>query len=349
MKINSSIDSNAVAIDVRNFGALPPHLTRDWMVGLAAAKNSKLKHPAKAIIELINSCNLDCPMCRVGQFGVNFDRIMPFADFQKVISQINGLQTVRLNGLGESTLVPELEKYLDYLFAQKIKVELITNGSGKVEIYKKILDNGGSVIISWDAAEPQLFEKLRRPAKWEIFVNKIKDLTNAAGDRAENIALLFTLQKENIRQLPLLVPQSSDWRIRKIIVNAVKDNGCGKQGAEIQEMISNIFRQAGEEALKHGIKLFLPAQVWGNKIQCENSYRTNSEGCKIPWKEVVIRWNGDVQPCNMFNPYVYGNIHLNSFDNIWNNLFADLFREMSNIAKKHPYCNDCVYFDEGYN
>lgn len=225
MDINSRIDSNAIALDSRNFGALPPHLAKEWMVSLASTKKSKLKHPSKAIIEIINSCNLDCPMCRVGQFGLNLNRVMPLERFKDIISQIRGLDSVRLNGLGESTLVPNFDKYLDFLIEKKLRIELITNGSGSLKNYRKILDNDGFVIISWDAAEKELFEKLRRPAKWEIFVKKIEDLVAGLPDASRSkISLLFTLQYENLDQLSKLVLKCSEWKINRLIVNAVKDS-----------------------------------------------------------------------------------------------------------------------------
>jgi radical SAM protein with 4Fe4S-binding SPASM domain len=287
-------------------------------------------------------------MCRVGQYGLNLDRIMPLEEFEKIISQINGLKTVRLNGLGESTLVPNFDKYLDCLIEKKLKIELITNGSGKLEDYKKILKNDGFVIISWDAAEKEIFEKLRRPAKWETFVKKIKDLTfDLSHSELKKTALLFTLQESNIGQLSKLVLKCKKWQIASIIVNVVKDNGIEWTRRKMSE-IENEFILANKLATKNGISLFLPSQVFGYKMTIVGAFSTSSEKCEMPWKEVVIRWNGDVQACNMFNPYVYGNVRLNSFDDIWNNLFASLFRKMINTSKKHPYCVNCVYFKEAY-
>jgi radical SAM protein with 4Fe4S-binding SPASM domain len=68
----------------------------------------------------------------------------------------------------------------------------------------------------------------------------------------------------------------------------------------------------------------------------------------MPWEEAVLRWNGDVQVCNMFNPYIYGNIKLNSFKNIWNNAYAQTFRKNVNGDFKHPYCKDCAYMRDAY-
>jgi radical SAM protein with 4Fe4S-binding SPASM domain len=349
MKINTHIDSNALALDIRNFGLLPPHLTTDWMIGLTTVEESKLPHPTKAIIEIINSCNLDCPMCRVGQYGINYNRILPLNDFKNILSQIVGLKTVRLNGLGESTLIPNFEEYLDFLFENNLSVELITNGSGNTDEYKKILRNNGSVIISWDAAEAEIFEKLRRPAKWKEYVNNILRLTqDISNAELNNISFLFTIQKQNINQLSKLVQRSLDWKIKNVIVNVVKDNQSEWSKLRISE-IETEFVLANEFAKQNSTNLFLPSQIFGNKIFAENTYQTNHDGCKMPWKEVVVRWNGDIQVCNMFNPFIYGNIHLNTFNEIWNNLFANLFRKMINTDKKHPYCTNCVYFEEAYN
>lgn len=348
MNINSKIDSNAVALDSRNFGTLPTSLSKEWMLALASTEKSNLAYPSKAIIEIINSCNLDCPMCRVGQYGINLKRVMSFDDFVKNISQIDGLKTVRLNGLGESTLVPDFHKYIDYLLKNNFRVELITNGAGQVGIYKKILNNSGRVIISWDAAEKELFEKLRRPTNWEVFVDKIKAITTDLSDSDKNnVSLLFTIQELNINQLSKLVLKCIDWGIPNIIVNAVKDNNNAWTKNKISEIEAEFIR-ASKIALKNKINLFLPSQIFGERLNVTSSIPTNCDNCAMPWREVVIRWNGDVQVCNMFNPYIYGNLYLNSFYDIWNNLFASLFRKMVNTDKKHPYCADCVYFDEAY-
>jgi radical SAM protein with 4Fe4S-binding SPASM domain len=70
--------------------------------------------------------------------------------------------------------------------------------------------------------------------------------------------------------------------------------------------------------------------------------------CTAPWDEAVVRWNGDVQPCNMFNPYTYGNIHRHTFEEIWSNSFADVFRQKINGEDRHPYCVGCVYMPTAY-
>jgi radical SAM protein with 4Fe4S-binding SPASM domain len=92
----------------------------------------------------------------------------------------------------------------------------------------------------------------------------------------------------------------------------------------------------------------LPDQIGGCCFDDLETLKTSSSLCQMPWEEAVIRWNGDVQVCNMFNPYTYGNIYLNSFKNIWNGAFAQVFRNNMNTDFRHPYCRDCVYMGDAY-
>lgn len=349
MKINSRTDSNAVALDMRNFGYLPEDLAHEWMINLISIKKGSLSHPTKAIIELLNSCNLDCPMCRVGQYGINMERVLSVEDFSNIIDQIEGLETVRLNGLGESTLLPNFDDYLNLLFKKQIAVELISNGSGKLDYYNRILENNGTVIVSWDAAEKELFEVLRRPAIWEFYTQQLKSIANysLSINTVKNVYLLFTLQKQNIDQLEKLVKRCVEWGLNNIIVNVVKLPSMNWIDVSL-EKIEREFIKAYTLASDEGINLYLPNTINGKILDEVIGHKTCSSGCSMPWKEVVIRWNGDVQVCNMFNPYTYGNIFLNSFQTIWNNLFASLFRKMINTENKHSYCRDCVYFEEPY-
>jgi len=238
---------------------------------------------------------------------------------------------------------------LNFLFEKQIKVEIITNGSGRNEIYKDILKHSGSVIFSWDAAEKELFEKLRSRAKWDVLVDKIKKINDdmkKSGNK--RISFLFTLQKENVGHLSKIVGVSHDLGVDKIILNVVKDDDFHWMDDEVIEKIKKDLDHAVELAKKYGIELLYPTVRLDNKIIFHGKFNSCQDFCSMSWSEVVIRWNGDIQPCNMFNPYVYGNVFLNSFDDIWNGLFVMLFRKMINTNRRHPYCRNCVYFEEAY-
>ncbi|MBD3215110.1 MAG: SPASM domain-containing protein [Candidatus Lokiarchaeota archaeon] len=71
--------------------------------------------------------------------------------------------------------------------------------------------------------------------------------------------------------------------------------------------------------------------------------KTCQKFCQNPWEEVYIRYNGDLTPCNMLNPYIYGNLNNSDFVDLWTGLNAELFRKFLNSENRHQYCQDCYY------
>lgn len=350
MHENITPDSNAVALAMRNFGVLPPELGVRWMRQLPGIKTERVPLPEKVIIEIANTCNLDCPMCRVGRYGVNLSRVLEPDRFIAVLDQLQGIKIVRLNGLGESTLLPGFPVYLDALFQRQISIELITNGTADPAVVFPILERGGVILLSWDAAEAGLFETLRRPARWKPMTEKLQELARmaATAGASERLSLLFTLQNGNIGQLAPLVTCCSKWGIRNILVNVVKLTHM-HWADEQADAIQADFNEAASLAAVHGIKLLLPAEINGRSVSAAGTVATSAQHCRMPWEEAVIRWNGDVQVCNMFNPYTYGNLFLNDFRTIWENAFAGLFRKMINTEERHAYCKNCVYMKDAYD
>lgn len=350
MKFDYNIETNAITLSMRNFGALPKEIQKEWMMSFYKSSNStSIELPTKLILEIANTCNLDCPMCRVGRYGVNLSRVMSLKTLKDIITQIPSLKSIRLNGLGESTVLPNFSEYIDLIERNNISVELITNGTGKIDDYKKIINNNGIIIFSIDAVEKKLFETLRRPAKLNDFIAVLENLSSYSSeiDKSDRIFLLFTLQSSNIKELSKLVILAKKIGLNNIIVNVVKlDNNTFLSTKFKQIKIE--FKKALKISEQEKISLMLPSHIDNRDVEIDKSLKTSSEHCNMPWEETVIRWNGDVQICNMFNPYTTGNIFINEFKDIWNNAFSNLFRKQINTECKHPYCDGCVYIKNAY-
>ena len=63
------------------------------------------------------------------------------------------------------------------------------------------------------------------------------------------------------------------------------------------------------------------------------------EVCPKIKKELCVLYNGDITPCNMFNPYVYGNIHNESIEEI---LGGEKRKWFEKNHKSYYYCNNCA-------
>jgi hypothetical protein len=152
-------EGGAFALALRNLDPLPDEARERWASAIVhGAARSSSALPERLIVELLNSCNLDCPMCRVGEFGVDLDRRMPFELFCRLADQLfDHVREVRLNGLGETTLLPDLDRYLDVLEQHDVPIELITNGTGTLAIYERLVASGGT----WSSPARRVTRSLR--------------------------------------------------------------------------------------------------------------------------------------------------------------------------------------------
>ncbi len=341
-------DATAFALERRNFDFLPDDQAASWRREFLATKRIRVAGPQKLIVELLNSCNLDCPMCRVGQHGINLSRAMPLQVFERVIAALPSVQAVRLNGLGESTLLPDFRDYVAALRRAELAIELITNASGPLAAYGDILSAGGHVLVSWDAAQPVIFEQLRRPARWTDYVERLGNIAATATEsRAGRCSLIFTQQKRNIGELAGVVALAGRLGITAVQINVAKTPSMHWATSNWESLMRDMAL-AARNADRLGVALYIPNQIAGINLDLTPQHQTAGRGCGAPWEEVVVRWNGDVQTCNMFNPFTYGNIHRDALGEIWDNHFASLFRAKLNGADRHPYCRDCSYMPSAY-
>jgi len=343
-------EASAFALAQRNFDLIPAERRDAWFDAFRRARRASLPLPERVIVELANTCNLDCPMCRVGAHGVNLDRVMSLEDLERVATALfPTAREVRLNGLGESTLIPGFDRYLDVIGRHDVSLELITNGTGEVQIYNRLVGRGATLLYSWDAATPSRFEALRRGARWGAVEQTVRRVAEHAHGlrRAGLLHLLFTLQPVNRDDLPGVVALARELGVPSVLVNVAKlSDPSWARG--LRQEIEAAFRAAQTQAEASGVRLFLPDQVAGVPLTGRGGMRTSAAGCDRPWKEVVIRWDLNVQVCNMFNPYTTGNLRLRPFPDIWEGAFAQAFRDNLNGPARHPYCEGCAYIGAVY-
>ena len=342
--------ANFLELIERNSHPLPKELQTYWKGEMSSRPRSQFPYPKRLILEVANTCNLDCPMCRVGQYGVNPDRFMSRELFDDIAESLfPSLHEVRLNGLGEGTLLPWFDDCVQQVKESKIQGELITNLTCDQATIETLLEAGFVNLVSWDATDSKLFELLRKPARFNEQVTKLKYLGSRAKELGEssNQHLIFTLQKANINELSGMIELANKCSIPSLIVNVIKLDNEAWIANHIDQLKASI-KAAEKRARELDVNLFLPDHLANEPIESEYAKPCSDSGCRRPWEEVVIRWNGDITVCNMFNPFIYGNWSSHGFDRSWNGSLAETFRKMINTDSRHPYCDGCYYITDVY-
>lgn len=308
-------------------------------------ENQNYYFPEKILLELTNNCNLNCIMCGIGKNGYDPSRNISIDLLKSLCNEIL-LKTslIRINGLGESTIIPHFLDYFDLICELPTRLEIVTNLTiQKKEIWNKMIEKQTNFLISCDSANPSKFESIRRGSKFERFIKNLKFIGENVSDPLQ-AQIIFTLMEQNIDDLTGVIEMASLYNLGGVIVNVVKENHNPSNWIATEiDRINNIFSKSYNLANMSGINLKLPDHLGNTIINEEISNPTCKTCCDNPWNEVYIRYNGDLTVCNMLNPYIYGNCKNYSFKKIWNGLNVFMFRKFVNTNFRHYYCRDCYY------
>jgi radical SAM protein with 4Fe4S-binding SPASM domain len=305
--------------------------------------------PDKVLIELTNNCNLNCVMCGVGAHGYDPSRTMDISRFENLIQMLGSkASSIRLNGLGESTVIPDFQLYLDVVRDCNSKLELVTNlAFENQDIVRRLLEMDFLIFISCDSTDDHRLSRIRRGIDLEAFTQNLEVVSDFIQERQErhlDSQIIMTLMKSNFHELPDMIDFAARYNIGGVIANMVKGDGGDWKVKRLQEL-KDVFRRAHARAERNGILLKVPDQIEGIPLAETYVSKSNTSECTTNEKEIFIRYNGDVCPCNMMNPYIYGNVGRSSVDEILNGINARVFHYLTTTGSRHPYCVNCYYME----
>jgi len=320
-----------------------------WWNKFLELENSGIKKsyafPKKILLELTNNCNLNCIMCGIGKNGYDSSRNLSldllYSLSEKIFPEVD---LIRLNGLGESTIIPNFLEYLSIISELPAQLEIVTNLTHtNNKIWEKLIKCNTNFLISCDSSSASLFESIRRGANFKNFIANLGYIGKNISDPLQG-QIIFTLMECNIREISNVVKLAANMGLGGVIVNVIKTNS-NKNNWMLQnyEEIIKEFQNAYQLAESNNLILKLPDHMEHLPINKNISNPSCQFHCNNPWEEVYIRYNGDLTVCNMLNPYIYGNCQNYSFEKIWNGLNAELFRNFVNTIYRHYYCKDCYY------
>ncbi len=167
--------------------------------------------PSKLFVETTTRCNLKCQMC-VKHTG---DSDIPEGDlametFMALEPALPHAEALVLNGIGESLLHPELDKFIRR--AKKLMpagswVGFQSNGLLLDEVRAHELVEAGldRICLSLDAICPDTFRKIREGGEVEDLVQAFSALRKAREQRVNSslkVGVEFVVMRDNIHQLP---------------------------------------------------------------------------------------------------------------------------------------------------
>jgi MoaA/NifB/PqqE/SkfB family radical SAM enzyme len=290
-------------------------------------------------IELTTRCPLRCPLCVRAEAAGLRQADMPLERIEKLLPSLPHVETVVLEGWGESLLHPDLAEIIRRIRGAGPEVGFVTSGLGLTERRAAELVAAGVdfVGLSLAGATEQTHGRLRPPSR-------LSDVLAAArwfregGERLKagrpRLHFVYLLAKDNLAELPLLPELAAGAGVTELVlIHLIQISGpaqeaqrafaCGPAEEDHQPLLDETARIAR----RLGIRLRRPPLRSSAVAVCSED----------PLRNLYVSVGGEVAPCVFLYPPVaspfpkifcgrpvlqemvsFGNLFQEDFDRIWN-------------------------------
>jgi radical SAM protein with 4Fe4S-binding SPASM domain len=325
---------------------------------------------------------MNCRMCgrAVHKITKEDQGFMKRSVFDKITELFTPGGTLALFGRGETLLHPDFIYFLKTAKKRGMKVSFNTNGKAmNEEIARTMVEYGqDSITFSCSAGTRETYEAIHRGGKWDRLwsniemLSEIKKLRGSGRQGPPVIYLEFVSQKDNIKELPLLVQRAMERDLNGVLVidmvaNSPELEEQRMNTPEMLPMAEKYYAQAIDvlDSLKNKLnpafdlrlpslynkltKKFMDRSEVGTfkELNLELEQKTGcgrgNKMCLEPWQTFYARFNGMIAPCVITNRNL-GDLNKQGALEIWNGPEYQKFRSRMRSESKPFECLRCHLF-----
>lgn len=269
--------------------------------------------PVSLIIENTGRCNLQCPMCPrelTDYPPKDFD----FGVFKRIIDEVkHASELVFPWGLGEPLLNPDVFRMIRYCKDAGLCTVLSTNATLLDEERSRLLIESGldHLILAFDGATPEVYEKYRKNANFEKVRRNILRFLEIKKEMEAEVFVVLQMVRlpDNEHQVAAFHRM---WDIEGVDEIRIKED---------ETVIPGVARP---ERQAHDRRRHPCYQLWQGPIH--------------------INYDGDLRPCcHSYAAPAIGNVREHSVYELWNSPAMVRWREahLQGRLDEYPYCRDC--------
>jgi MoaA/NifB/PqqE/SkfB family radical SAM enzyme len=310
-------------------------------------------------IELTTRCPLRCKMCiRTESPDWQYQDI-PLEDFKKLLPYLKDVETVVLEGWGESLLHKDLSQCIRLVKKEGPQVGFVTSGMGLTESrVAELIDAGLDFVgFSISGTTPETHDAIRVNSHLLQLFNVIRlfhEEKKRLGLLRPKMHLVFLMVKDNILEVPSVPLFAQEAGIQEVVltnichcINVWQEKNRVFIWESAENEYEKIVKQAEANARKLDVRLKRPSLSAIDIPVCEEN----------PLRNLYISAEGEVSPCVYLYPPLpspfkrifcgkehwiekvsFGNIFRDPLSAIWNRenyeQFRDRFIERGKTFKK---------------
>jgi MoaA/NifB/PqqE/SkfB family radical SAM enzyme len=291
--------------------------------------------PRSLYLETTSRCNSLCQTCILTFGGREPQKDLGWTEFRRVVDRFPALDRVLLHGIGEPLLNTELPAMIAHLKRRGATVifnsNVITLGRRRAAA---LIDAGlDELRVSLDAATPETYARVRGVDAFARVVGNLEafaTLRRERGAPVPRVSLWFTALRDNIEEIPALVPLAVRAGASGIHLQRLVYNGLGLAVAEqslhgrLQERETALIRET-EAAARAASLEFSASGATAPEVSLTPARDDRPwSACRRPWTLVYVTVHGNVLPCCIapwitthYEGIVLGNLFEQSLEDVW--------------------------------
>ena len=315
--------------------------------------------PRSLYLETTSRCNSLCETCILTFGGREPQKDLGWDEFRHVVDQFPLLERVLLHGIGEPLLNRDLPRMIEHLKARGATVLFNSNAITLGPRLGAALIQSGldELRVSLDATTAATYARIRGVDAFDRVVANLEGLAAAkqrAGSEYPRVTLWSTALKDNIQEIPALVPlarrvSGAGINLQRLVYNglglATEDQSLFGRLKEQEEAVLRLTEAAAREA---GVA-FTASGAVAPEVSLTPSHADRPwSACRRPWALVYITVHGNVLPCCIapfitqhYDGIVLGNLFRQSIEELWWGESYTRFRSAIQTASPPEPCRGC--------
>ncbi|MFH1627943.1 MAG: radical SAM/SPASM domain-containing protein [Pseudomonadota bacterium] len=306
-------------------------------------------------IELTTRCPLLCKMCIRSESTEWQFQDMPLEDFKKILPYLKDVETVVLEGWGESLLHRDLSECIRLVKKEGSQVGFVTSGMGLTENRVSELIEAGLDFVGFSISgtTPETHDAIRVNSHLPDVLNAIRlfqEEQKRRGLLRPKMHLIFLMVKDNVHEVPSVPSFAKEAGIEEVVItnichtiNLWQETQRVFVGENVKSQYDQIVKQAEVNARKLNTRLKKPDLTAFNVPVCAEN----------PLRNLYISAEGEVSPCVYLYPplpspfkrifcekeyltekVTFGNVFRDSFSAIWSCSNYEAFRNRFHAREK---------------
>ena len=315
--------------------------------------------PRSLYLETTSRCNSLCETCILTFGGREPQKDLTWPKFRTIVDQFPVLDRVLLHGIGEPLLNRDLPRMVGHLKERGATVLFNSNAiTLRPRLGRALIDAGlDELRVSLDATTPETYARVRGV---DAFTKVVANLERFAGTKREagashpRVSLWFTALRDNLDEIPDLVPLAQRVEAAGIHLQRLVYNGLGLATVEqslfgrLRERETAVLHATETAAAAAGIAFDASGAVTPEVSLTPTHADRPWSACRRPWSLAYVTVHGNVLPCCIapfitqhYAGIILGNLYQQSLEEIWWGGRYLEFRSAIQTAEPPEPCRGC--------